>query len=287
MYVIEVPTLDLQTIVRSGQGFGWKRLPGTNMKKYLVQFGEHAAKVEQFDNRLCIGCNDDDFYNVWYPYFDLSTDYQELRSKAVRIGGEVRNWAMRYSGLHCLKMPLYEACIASCLWRNCSYYWARCMFSTLCEQIGENDSIRIQGIGKYEFKKIPGVLDLLSNGDVILHVCGREIGGWLLELLEGMFDGWLDFGFLQKLPYKNAVDYLAPFMGANEAARALMWAGWDDAKPVTVDYDTLAVWDYACESIEDFEEWYLHGFSKNSYLQHLRVLDRRSKDEKEWDWLTT
>lgn len=288
MYTIEVPTLDLYETARSGQAFGWVKLPWSTPKHpvFIISSGEHCAKAEQYGRRLSIGCNESDFYDYWFNYFDLATDYADLRSKAIETGGEVRKWAVRYSGTHLLKMPVYDALVASTLWRGCSYGLGRWQYAKICETLGESAKVRIRDSGSRVSHLLPNPFEMLANQDVILEICGNVRGAWLVELLEAIHDGWLDLGFLEKLEFPKALEYVAPFTDANHGARALMWAGFDNARPITLDYDLMCTWDYGFDTVEDFEDWNFHGVSRIGYVQALRYLNNRDRKLKKWDWLT-
>ena len=107
MFVIDVPFCNLDHIYNSGQAPRWIKLRDS---KYIIPFKDKALKIEQQQDRsdltkcrLIISCSEEDFYNIWYEYFDLRTDYFDLNFKVKRLGGKFKVIANRGSGIHILK----------------------------------------------------------------------------------------------------------------------------------------------------------------------------------------
>ena len=75
MFVIEVPYINLDQIYESGQVFSWIKLRDS---KYVIPFGNQALKIEQQKERLIMNCTDEQFYNIWFYYFDMNTDYMTI-----------------------------------------------------------------------------------------------------------------------------------------------------------------------------------------------------------------
>lgn len=115
MFVIEVPYINLDQIYNSGQAPRWIKL---KEGKYVVPYKDKALKVEQqrdkFDfnkYRLIMNCTEEDFYNIWFDYFDLKTDYFKLNIKTKKLGKKFRVIANRGSGIHILNQDPFEAYI--------------------------------------------------------------------------------------------------------------------------------------------------------------------------------
>ena len=92
MFVIEVPFINLDHIYNSGQAPRWIKLKESH---YIVPHGDKALKIQQqrdrfdFDRyRLIMNCSEKDFYDIWFNYFDLKTDYLHLNIKTKRLGGK-------------------------------------------------------------------------------------------------------------------------------------------------------------------------------------------------------
>ena len=77
MFVIEVPYINLDQIYESGQVFSWIKLRDS---KYVIPFGNQALKIEQQKERLIMSCTDEQFYDIWFYYFDMDTDYLAINS---------------------------------------------------------------------------------------------------------------------------------------------------------------------------------------------------------------
>ena len=78
MFIIEVPFMNLDQIYNSGQCFRWIKLRDG---KYAIPYGDKVLKIEQQKQRFIMSCTDEEFYNIWYEYFDMGTDYMNVNYK--------------------------------------------------------------------------------------------------------------------------------------------------------------------------------------------------------------
>lgn len=275
MYVITVPTLNLETVYRSCQSFRWRRLAGMNPKKFFIINGEHAAKVEQFNDRLAISCSDQDFYDVWFRYFDMSTDYADLNFKARQMTGEVRELAMRYNGLHLLNQDPWEALITSQLWFKASPQKVRLMVEAICNASGKERSTRLHGIGSVTWHEFPSPQELMTDLDIVEKVSGSNRMRRVQSVCEAVIGGKIDPWMLAAMRYEDAREDLTWFMHEREADRALLWMGHKCAFPVNDYVEGLATWDYDCEDVDEFKEWHMHDLKgREGYVSALITLGR-------------
>lgn len=72
MFVIEVPFFDLNEIYKSNQAIRWKKV---NENKYIICHKDKIVLIQQFKDKKCLLCSEDEFYQTWFNYFDLKFDY--------------------------------------------------------------------------------------------------------------------------------------------------------------------------------------------------------------------
>lgn len=105
-----VHDFDLIHIFDCGQSFRWlKQQDGS----YIGVVGDKVSRVRFENEKLCISnSNFDDFVNVWYDYFDLGTDYEEIK-KALCNKDEVMAQAIPFGqGIRLLRQDIWELLIS-------------------------------------------------------------------------------------------------------------------------------------------------------------------------------
>ena len=98
MFVIEVPYFNLDHIYNSGQAPRWIQLGQSPEKsKYVIPHKGKALKIQQqrdkFDwtrHRLIMSCTEQDFYDIWFEYFDFKMDCLTENEKVKRLGGKLK-----------------------------------------------------------------------------------------------------------------------------------------------------------------------------------------------------
>lgn len=162
MFVIEVQYFNLDHIYNSGQAPRWIQLSQSPEKsKYVIPYRDKALKIEQQRDRydwtkfrLIMSCSEEDFYNIWFEYFDLRMDCSYENNKIKRLGGKFKIPANRGHGIHILKQDHFEAYILSKLITRWGYASAHLMMNRLVEIYGvcHEQSMREAGrITWYEF----------------------------------------------------------------------------------------------------------------------------------------
>ena len=86
--MINVPYLNLDQIYNSGQVFSWIKFRD---QKYVIPFKDQALKVEQQKDRLIMNCNEEQFYDIWYKYFDMHNVVAEALDLLKREGLRAKN----------------------------------------------------------------------------------------------------------------------------------------------------------------------------------------------------
>lgn len=256
MFVINVPYFDLDQIYNSGQIFSWIKFRD---KKYVIPFGDQALKVEQQKDRLIMNCNEEQFYNIWYRYFDLQTDYGDINFKAKHIGEEMKICANRGSGVRIVRQDLFEMIITFCLATATNIPRIKWMVQAIREAYGVKHVQSMREVGKVTWYEFPTPHVILSNPD-ILDNCKL---GYRKEVIESVcqdiVDGWLDLELLSGMSYEDAKEYLMQFKGIGpKVADCICLYGLHHLKafPVDTHINQILERDYKCDS-EIFQDWFL------------------------------
>lgn len=94
--LFKISTFNLDQIAKSGQCF---RMIAVD-DGYIAITGMNMVKITLYkDCGYLFHCSYDDFHNIWVPYFDLKTNYEELQERmtddpfllqAIAVGGGIR-----------------------------------------------------------------------------------------------------------------------------------------------------------------------------------------------------
>lgn len=258
MYVIQVPNMNLDQIYLTGQSPRWIKLRDG---KYIIPFRDKAVKIEQKKERFMLNCNDEDFYNIWWNYFDLSFDYMDLNHKVRQADSDDKSLlyisANRASGVHLLKQDLWEVMVLSVLNTCCSneaeYQY---IIHELERVAGVKHTQAMREAGKvvwYEFPSPERLLGKLKN-----LTYGKE----LKPLCEDAVVGWIDFDLIPQMTYKEAGILLKSygyFTNHQIKKICLYGCGKKYAAPFSKSIITPYLDEELGISYEDFEEWYLEG----------------------------
>ncbi len=158
MFVIDVPNLSIRQTYFSGQALTWERYDNhADHTRYTIQHGDRLLGVAQRGNRLILNCDEDDFFNIWYDYLDIGTDYVEINRSLCDCMGYMREFAEYASGVHLLNQGVHEATLASILMYRQSLSNAKRLMRWLCESMGEESRKLVKGIGSIKYFTIPTV----------------------------------------------------------------------------------------------------------------------------------
>ncbi|HEY9061373.1 MAG TPA: DNA glycosylase [Pseudobacteroides sp.] len=105
-----VRDFDLMHIFDCGQSFRWlKQHDGS----YMGVVGDKVSRVKFENEKLHISnSNFDDFINIWYDYFDLGTDYGEIK-KTLCSKDDVMAQAIPFGqGIRLLRQDIWELLIS-------------------------------------------------------------------------------------------------------------------------------------------------------------------------------
>ena len=244
MFVIEVPYFNLDHIYNSGQAPRWIQLSQSPEKsKYVIPYRDKALKIEQqrdrFDwtrYRLIMNCSEEEFYSIWFEYFDLRMDCFTENCRIKRLGGKFKIIANRGHGIHILKQDKFEAYVLSRAIARVGYEKSRHVMNRIAETCGicHKQSMREAGqITWYEFptpEMILEKIDKLENSKIIKSYI------WLARICEAAIDGF---------NFDDSENELFRLFGLHEM----------NAFPLEGIRDTL-VKNFG-ENPEEFADWYL------------------------------
>ncbi len=284
MFIMNIPYFNLDQIYKSGQVFTWDRIDDG---KYIVIFKDKAIKVEQRRDIISFSCSEEDFYGVWYDYFDLGTAYDSLHFKYRGLGEHFKISCNRCSGLHIIKQNLFEIIIGCCLETATSIERTRQMMRSISEKCGKRHKQSMRGeVIWYEFPTPEQILkkqSQLTTADV----------GYKIDIITGIcqdiVDGWLDLDLLRTMEFDEAVEYLTEFKGIGpKVAQSICLFGLHQLQAFPIDTHITQMLEREFEmGYDEWKEWYLSDVDKSDlgYLRQVLFYNELYPvSETNYDW---
>lgn len=162
--VKDVKNFNLHDILESGQCFRWVRNKDSS---YTGMAYGKAINITQKENDLIFkGCNQDDFKNTWYRYFDFETDYSSIIEKLEALDSNMKEAIKFAPGLRVLNQEPWELLISYIVSANNNIPRIKKCINTLCERYGE--PIEFMGETLYNF---PTPKALVEAGEENIFLC--------------------------------------------------------------------------------------------------------------------
>lgn len=157
---------DLEKIADSGQCFRWER---TGPDSYRIPCGRRCLNIARIaEGRYTLDCSEEDYFTLWRPYFDLDTDYSEIRSR-VDPGEDpfLFRAAEAQRGLRILRQDPWEVTVSFIISQNRNIPAIRRSVALLCQAAGE---ALPDGSGGF-FYAFPSPRAVLELGEAGLNRC--------------------------------------------------------------------------------------------------------------------
>lgn len=259
MFIIEIPYMNLDQIYDSGQVFRWIRY---REGKYAIPVGDRVLKVEQVRQRFIMNCTDQEFYDFWYQYFDLETDYSQLNYKAKQTCMEMAPVATRCSGIHILRQDLFEIIVSFMLATATNIPNIKRMIEQIAMKCGTKHKSSMRENGQLTWYEFPDPQTLLYKQDRLDNSFGLKRKERVLQICSDIIEGWLDLDLLQTMKYQEAREYLMSFEGIGpKVADCICLYGLHlmESFPVDTHIEQILKRDFDCDDVDVFKEWYLPG----------------------------
>lgn len=192
-----IPQMNLDQIASSGQCFRWEKMeddtyviPGLRAGNSYIPDLTVSGKGEEF----LFSCSEGDWDSHWANYFDLSTDYEDIKRRIDNSSDEQAKRAFAYgSGIRILRQDLWEMIVTFLISQNNNISRITNSVKLICERQG----------GHFPY---PGEVDPESFMDKSLGLGYRTT--YLRDIYEyaEANEGWLDT--LRGMSYEEATKEL-------------------------------------------------------------------------------
>ncbi|WP_099205039.1 DNA-3-methyladenine glycosylase family protein [Scatolibacter rhodanostii] len=101
---------DLEQTLNCGQSFRWKEIEKTEEYSIWegIAFGR-LLQIRQDEDELTFFCSQQDYETVWYDYFDLAVNYEEMRETLAKQSEPLKEATKFAPGIRILRQDAWEA----------------------------------------------------------------------------------------------------------------------------------------------------------------------------------
>lgn len=198
MFAIEVPGFNLHDTFKSKQSLMWDMKLTLDGAAYTVVNGSHSCKVSQVKNRILVSGSEEDFFRVWFPYFDLSVDYIDLDKVCGRLCYPIAKASKLSNGVHMLNIDPFEAMLTQVLWWKCDSNEAKRKLRIICDLAGSHKKKNYRQVGHVEHCMIPTYDEFMERKELLEDVLSpRDLNkvvylyNWFEDLREHLVDSEL------------------------------------------------------------------------------------------------
>lgn len=274
MYVIEIPFLDLEQVYNTNQGLRWVKMLDNN---FIIPFRDQALKVLQDKERFVMYCTDEQFYDIWFHYFDLQTDYSMHNFKiksANKHEPYFKVCANRGKGIRLLQQDLFEVIILSIISNNEPINSARLLTNKFMNVLGEKHTKKIKGAGNIIWHEFPSHFVILENQDKLSVLGNKQKEQEIISICQDIHDEWLSLSMLESMETKYAKEYLQDLSSINEIVinHIIMLGLRRNVFPIDNQMQCILEEQLGCNDYDMFNEWYLREMNIGGLEGYLHQL---------------
>lgn len=211
MYKLKISKdFDLGQIADSGQCFRINKV-GENQFSIVAQ--GKLLVVDICEDSYLFHCSEHQFNKRWRDYFDLDTDYSEIKATTLMKYPEdnLVASAIEYApGMRILRQEPWEAIVSFIVSQRKNIPAIKKSIESICEKYGNF-------IGTYKDKdyySFPSPYSIVSGGIERLKETGVGYRAeYIMKAAETVINGSLDIVSLQRMPYGETMEYLMKFKG--------------------------------------------------------------------------
>ena len=182
----QICDLDLKQIIDSGQSFRMEQTADDEYK--LIAMGR-MIRIRQNGQNFTFDCGEQEFEEIWAPYFDLDTDYGKIKDSVDEKDVYLRTAVKAGYGVRVLRQDIWEMIVTFLISQNNNITRIKKSVDLLCKSAGAK---RTTGDGEeyFLFPTAGEIADLGMEGLSTLGLGYRDkyIDHMAQEVVSGRFD---------------------------------------------------------------------------------------------------
>lgn len=125
---------NIEEILECGQCFRFERLE--HMKYRILALGEEIVVTQKGDSLFVENCTEENFHKKWWHYFDMDTDYGEIK-RTISENDEIMARAVDFAGgIRLLNQEPYECLLSFIISQNNNIPRIKKIIGAMCERYG-------------------------------------------------------------------------------------------------------------------------------------------------------
>lgn len=269
----EMRNFDPKHIFECGQAFRWKVEDDNSYT--TIAYGKVLNVKRENNDIIMNNTNLDDFYNIWYNYFDLGRDYDEIKEELSK--DPILKEAIRFGeGIRILNQEPFETIISFIISANNQIPRIKKSIELISRNYGE----KIEGTEYYSFPKAEKLAE--AKPEDLKEICRVGFRAErIVETSKIIASGGLDINKIYGLPKEEGKELLLKLPGVgNKVSECILLFAFkkSDAFPVDVwvkrvmeffylkeDTDVKLIGDYGAKlfgSLAGFAQQYLFYYAR-------------------------
>lgn len=219
-------------IFECGQAFRWRKEDDDSYT--AIHMGKIVNVKKKNENIIFSNTNEKDFQNIWQDYFDLQTDYSEIKSELSK--DPILEEAIKFGeGIRILNQEPYETTISFIISANNQIPRIKKSIELISENYGEFID-EYKGIKYYSFPK-PEILAKVDESELEEKCKVGYRGKYIVNTSKMIYNKEVNLDKLYNMPTKDAKEILMtlPGVGPKVSDCILLFSlNKNDAFPVDV-----------------------------------------------------
>lgn len=215
---VKKQNFNILQIADSGQCFRMNQIKTASDKIVyeMIAYGKYLKLEQVEEDQVEFHCSEDEYYELWEDYFDLSYDYEGLVKTLVEGEDPFLKEAAAYgNGIRILKQEPFEAMISFIISQNKNIPAIRSAIEALCVRYGEK--IIVEENGDKEYYSFP-TPEALAKADTVelrkLKMGYRD--EYIISAAKAVKNGDIDLEYLKQVGFDEAVKALKGVHGIGD-----------------------------------------------------------------------
>ncbi len=200
-YIKIEKNFDLAQTLDCGQAFRWKEEEGFWCG---IAFGKFL-KLKQDESFIYFYCGEKDFNEVWAEYFDLNTDYEEIKAEISRLDERLIDITKFAPGIRILKQDAWEGLCSFIISQNNNIARIKGIVQRLCENFGEKTDFG------YTFPSLETIAK--CSEDDLAPIKSGFRAKYILSAANMLNDGEIDVNDIKEMDIDKAREELKKIKG--------------------------------------------------------------------------
>ena len=221
-----VNCLDIELSAFCGQAFRWTKTDEGFIKGTVM--GKTALIEKNKEGYIFHSCSEEEFINIWIPYFDLNADYSEICEK-ISLDESVKTAVEMYYGIRILKQEPWEALCSFIISQNNNIPRISGIIDRLCRLWGEKNEK-----GEFSFPTYEKISTLTEEDLAPLKAGFRN--KYILDAAKKLYNKELDLQKIYEMPIEQAREELMKIKGVGpKVAECTLLYGFGKKEAFPVD----------------------------------------------------